>query len=151
MRDEHGRDHRGGRWPSTSVPASQRPGASPRSSVERRSLVAWSLAGLLVVSVLVAALLTDTGNGIEAGSEVLAWEACRGEVRSRLREPSTAVFPPIGDASFQDRDPVWTVTAHVDADNTFGQLARERWVCTIEVGSSGARLVELELTPVALD
>ncbi|MFU8841213.1 MAG: hypothetical protein ACNA8R_10905 [Nitriliruptoraceae bacterium] len=103
---------------------------------------------MLVVAVLVAALLADPGDGIEAGSEVLAFEACRGEVLGRLREPSTAVFPPLGSAVIDDRDPVWTVTSHVDADNAFGQLARERWVCTVEFGASGARLVELALTPV---
>lgn len=119
--------------------------------VERRSRFLWVLAGLVVVVVVVAALLTDSGGGLETGSEVLAWEACRGEVIGRLREPSTARFPPSSDATFEDRDPVWTVTAHVDADNTFGELARERWVCTIEFGAAGARLVELELTPVALD
>jgi hypothetical protein len=104
-----------------------------------------------MVVVVVAALLLEPGGGIESGSEVLAWEACRGEVLGRLREPDTAVFPPLGTAVVEDRDPRWTVTSHVDADNAFGQLARERWVCTIEVGASGARLVELELTPVPLE
>jgi hypothetical protein len=139
------------RWSAASVPVPPGSGTTPRGAVERRSLVVWSLAGALVVIVLVAALLVETGEGIESGSEVLAWEACRGEVLGRLREPSTAVFPPLGRAVVEDRDPRWIVTSHVDADNAFGQLARERWVCTIEFGGSGARLVELELTPVEAD
>lgn len=122
-----------------------------RGPADRRSIVAWSLAGLLVAGVVVAALLVDTGDGIEAGSEVLAWEACRGEVLGRLRQPSTAAFPLMTDASFRDEEPVWTVSSHVDADNTFGELVRERWVCTIRFGPSGARLVALEFTPVELD
>lgn len=127
-------------------------GAAPaRGPADTRSIVAWSLAGLVVVGVLVAALLVDPGDGIEEGSEVLAFEACRGEVLGRLREPDTAVFPPLTEASFRDEDPVWTVTAHVDAANTFGELVRERWVCTVRFAGSGARLVELALTPVETD
>jgi hypothetical protein len=114
-------------------------------------MLLWSLAGVLVVAVVVAALVVDPGQRIEAGSPLLAWEACRGEVLGRLRDPDTAVFPSASEAAFQDRDPVWTVTAYVDADNAFGELVRERWVCTIEFGSSGARLVELDLSPVAPD
>lgn len=146
------RGHRRRRWPRTSTSATTEQGASPnRGPAERRSIVAWSVAGLLVVTVVVAALLVDPDDGFEAGSEVLAWEACRGEVLGRLREPSSAVFPPATEASFRDEDPVWTVSAHVDADNTFGELVRERWVCTIRFGTSGARLVALELSPVVLD
>lgn len=133
------------------MPGKPGPGTPSRGAVDRRSLLGWSLAGVLVVAVLVAALLADPGDGIGAGSEVLAFEACRGEVLGRLRDPGTAVFPPLGSAVYEDRDPLWTVTSHVDADNAFGQLARERWVCTIEFGDSGARLVELELAPADLD
>jgi hypothetical protein len=118
---------------------------------ERRSVVAWSLAGVLVVGVLLAALLVDRGPDLGPASELLAWEACRGEVLGRLRDPDTAAFPPQTTASFQDEDPVWTVRAYVDADNSFGELVRERWVCTVRFGPSGARLVELELTPVPRD
>jgi len=114
-------------------------------------MVGWVLAGLLAAGVLITALVLEPDDRIEAGSDVLAWEACRGEVLGRLREPDTAVFPPASDAVFRDEDPLWTVRAYVEADNTFGQVAREEWVCTIRFGSSGARLVELELTAVELD
>ena len=116
--------------------------------LQRSSVVAWSLGGLLVLVVVIAALLLDPGPQVTGGSEVLAWEACRGEVLGRLREPDSAVFPPASEATIEDRDPVWTVAAHVDARNTFGELVRERYVCTVEFGASGARLVEMQLTPV---
>lgn len=114
-------------------------------------MVAWALGALLVLGVVVAALVTDPGPRVVAGSEVLAWEACRGEVLGRLREPDSAVFPPASEAVIEDREPVWTVAAHVDARNTFGELVRERYECTVEFGPSGARLIGLELTPVLRD
>ncbi|MFP4149379.1 MAG: hypothetical protein ACLFUG_08165 [Nitriliruptoraceae bacterium] len=122
---------------------------TPDDPLRRRSRLAWLLGSVLTAALLAAALLVDTDGGIDGGSPVLAWEACRGEVLGRLREPDSAVFPPPREASVDEQAPRWTVASTVDARNTFGEVVRERWVCTVEFGPSGARLVELELAPVA--
>lgn len=58
-----------------------------------------------------------------------AQTACEDMVKDKLKSPSSAKF---SDVTTTGVGP-WTVTGHVDADNSFGAAIRGTWTCTVRL------------------
>ncbi|MCH8094593.1 MAG: hypothetical protein IH953_08360 [Chloroflexi bacterium] len=77
----------------------------------------------------------ETSGEVNWGSKEKGWYACRVEARKRLKSPSSAKFPPynssVEDLVVHYPPSGYTVTAWVDAKNTFGVELRNGYVCGV--------------------
>jgi len=69
--------------------------------------------------------------GSESGAEVAAMSA----VRARLKAPSTAKFDHFSFQTTKSREKGWIVIGSVDAQNSFGAMIRNTFVCELEYDS----------------
>lgn len=81
----------------------------------------------------------ETGSGSSSGRYVhssMAWSTCKDAVRSKLKAPSTAKFAPLtevkGGPEASDKQGVWILNGHVDAENAFGAKLRKNAVCKLK-------------------
>jgi hypothetical protein len=76
-----------------------------------------------------------------------AYYMCKGFVTDRLRAPSTAEFGSFNDSRVSlVGDAKYAVSGHLDAQNGFGAMIRNRYDCTVQYeGSSRWTLDDLEM------
>lgn len=79
---------------------------------------------VVIVGLFVIAGLSGGGN-----EKAKAVAACEGEVKARLKAPSTARFS--SGVSGSDGD--YTVAGQVDAENSFGATVRSTYTCAVAV------------------
>ena len=77
-----------------------------------------------------ALLISGSGHGSRAPSDVEARNQCQDWVRDKLKAPSTADF---ADTITVAGSPAWKFTGQVDAENSFGAKIRTGWSCTISL------------------
>lgn len=92
--------------------------------------------GFAVISIYSVAKCSDSTNeDPNADRSSMAYIQCKGFVKSRLKSPASAEFPPNSSAKvyrpWADKQQ-YTVTAYVDAQNGFGANLRSRFICEIE-------------------
>ncbi len=72
---------------------------------------------------------------------LVAFNMCKSFVEGSLKAPSTAKFPGFTDSSSSTvvtANGSYTVVSYVDAQNSFGAMLRNRFVCRIQPTVSGA-------------
>ena len=87
----------------------------------------------LLLALIVLVLVKSCGSNDEAADvdyKSTAWTACKNSVTQQLKAPAPAEFPPITAASFAGTTDEYTVTAYVDAQNSYGAQLRTNWTCT---------------------
>lgn len=100
----------------------------------------------LLVLALLAACGPPSPEEIRERNEVVAWTACQGWVKNRLRSPSTADFPSLySDKVTALSDSVYVVRAYVDAQNGFGATVRTNFVCMTATDGDSWRLREIAM------
>ena len=116
------------------------------------ALIAWGVVGLLATPTTTPKpkLATPTSRRTSSeGNEYMAWAMCQQFVETRLAAPSTAKFPSytgkftssLGGGRFR-------FNAYVDAQNVFGAMVRNNFVCTIEsLGGGDWQLLQLDFQP----
>lgn len=114
--------------------------------------------GVLVV-VMVAALFAEgqdrapqsnaqQSTTAPGGSNIGAITACEGYVADRLKAPATAKFSGWLDSTTAVlKDGTIAVRGTVDAQNGFGALIRNDWVCAVRQSGSGYTLQSVDLVP----
>lgn len=82
------------------------------------------------------------------GSEAAAWTACERFVSEQLKAPSTAKFSGF-DTEISDRgDGRYIVQGYVDAENSFGAMIRNDYVCDVRHQEGITYdLLDLKVTP----
>ena len=80
-------------------------------------------------------------------SQVEAYGICRQFVRDRLKAPRTAKFPSGGsEGATHMGDGKYVVRSYVDAENSFGAMLRNHFVCTVQwTGGDSWRLEDLKM------
>lgn len=69
---------------------------------------------------------------------------CQDQVEQTLKSPTTADFQPISEMLYVLNGNQYTVTMHVDAQNSYGAVMRSKFVCTAQTnGAGGWRLIDL--------
>lgn len=106
--------------------------------------------GCLVPVLVVLALLTvfvvmsNTPDAqrerAERDAPVLAELACERAVKAQLKSPASAEF---GSTSVSGSGAKYTVAGTVDAENSFGALMRNSFVCEVEVEGGRASVIDL--------
>lgn len=108
----------------------------------------WLLAGFGVFIVLGVIGNLLAGRGTTGDERRDAALICHNYVRDNLKSPSSANFPP-ADAS--TAVPIsggdYEVTSYVDAQNVFGAMVRNDYVCTVKpLPDKKWRLLDLKIT-----
>lgn len=92
--------------------------------------------GFAVISIYAVAKCSDsTKEDPNADRSSMAYIQCKDFVKSRLKSPASAEFPSYSSATVYKPSPdmqQYTVTAYVDAQNSFGANLRSRFICEIE-------------------
>lgn len=79
-------------------------------------------------------------------SESLAAVLCEGNIKDRLKAPSTAKFPSPWSGNYTTptlSDNTWTYVVDVDAQNSFGAMIRSTFVCVIDATADTITAEEL--------
>lgn len=78
-----------------------------------------------------------------------AYNACKDFVKRQLRAPGTAQFPDYfdadGEVAVSRNGDTYVVVSHVDADNAFGALLQNEFVCEIRDEGEQWRAVNVEV------
>lgn len=99
---------------------------------------AMAVAGMFLLLILVAALVSITGdNESSAQDDIGAFVAARRLVREQLKAPSTAEFCDYSAARIAYRAGEYTVAGWVDAQNSFGATLRKPFVCRVRRDAGG--------------
>ena len=80
-------------------------------------------------------------------AQLAAASVCQDAVRAGLKAPASAEFQAPRDArySYPDTDGSFTITSHVDAQNSFGAKLRTPYTCTVAPAGVGFRVVEWKM------
>lgn len=70
-------------------------------------------------------------------TETDLWVLAKHEVENQLKSPNSAKFPSIKEAKIREFDDLYTVTAYVDADNSFGAKVRNKFTVTFKKDADG--------------
>lgn len=114
----------------------------------RRRLPVW-LTTIVVLSLGLGAgsaayLLTEPGSGTITFTSGQAKQKCRTAVAQQLKAPGSAKY---GDEQYTSDTPTaGRVTGWVDAQNGFGALVRNRFVCGAQLGETGWIIGAVEFT-----
>lgn len=124
---------------------------SPSShAARRRRLWPWILAALVVLALAgggAAWYLTRPGPPVETSTTLTnqsAIPACEAGVNERLKAPGTAKFG--GHVVRETAIDVVEVVGWVDAENGFGALVRNRFLCVAHRGQTGWRVSDVEFS-----
>jgi hypothetical protein len=91
---------------------------------------------LVVISGVIAGISAFVHHG-PGDQSFQAYDACQGFVKDRLKAPATANFESLMDASVSRVGQEYTVTAYVDAQNSFGAKLREAFTCVVDRNAHG--------------
>ena len=104
-------------------------------------LVALGIAVVLVVGIIVAMARSGSSSDDDhANMNISAQETCKESVKNQLKSPSTAKFSDIDTVS--EGGDNYTVSGHVDSENSFGAMIRSSWTCTFDGSYGKATLTE---------
>lgn len=98
----------------------------------------------VLVGVIAVAALAGCGTS-ETGQQVGAYRACERAVETSLKAPSTAEFPGFSAADITVTGDLYSVSAYVDAENSFGANVRTPFTCTLRSTGDNWELVDLSL------
>ena len=104
------------------------------------------LAGVIFFGLIIGAIVwfnassahRDTTDDTATLNRIRAEQTCQDLVRDNLKAPSTA--------SFSDMDTSATgvtIAGHVDAQNSFGAMIRNSFVCTVDLDTHTVTLLKL--------
>lgn len=129
-------------------------------AAEKKKRPAGHLSGMEVLAGLAVGgagiwFASSSGSGGQAvtaqPSPYMAFVQCQGFVKAGLRAPASAQFPSKPLAALDTGGGVYLVTAHVDAQNSFGAMLRNDWACKVQYAgghpgaSSSWRLLDLTM------
>lgn len=139
-----------------------RPGETRRQTMKRKKVedpegykkdtrVAMILSGVVVLIVVIAAGINDGGSqappttvpAVDHGSRAGAEVACERFVERQLKAPSTAKYK--DRVTVQGIDKSWTVTGNVDAQNSFGAMIRNGFICQTMTTAGGDSWVPINV------
>lgn len=102
----------------------------------KNHLSGWQVAAGLAVGVGAIWFMASSGSGAaddqEASADAtpfMAFVQCQAFVRNNLKAPATAQFPSKPLSAIAAADKTFVVTSTVDAQNGFGALLRNDWIC----------------------
>lgn len=111
-----------------------------RPKVDKQTI--WG--GIAILAVLAAILVSCVAivsKGHDSSSDsrrqVAAFNACKHAVEDQLKAPSSADFQSVFTADYSFTSTAVTVSAYVDAENSFGAKIRNNWTCEADVNSDG--------------
>lgn len=117
-------------------PIPEAPPTKPPTRITYKGML-WFLVILAVI--VGGSLWFSRGDGDNAAANQAA-SACRDFVKDRLKTPSTAKFSNEEWSKSGDR---FTITAAVDAENSFGATVRSNYTCEVRLVGSTWKLVNL--------
>ena len=102
-----------------------------------------------VVRLLAIPTTTPSRRTFSEGNEYMAWAMCQQFVETRLATPSTAKFQSYtGEFTSSLGGGRFRFNAYLDAQNVFGAVVRNNFVCTIEsLGGGDWQLLFLDFPP----
>lgn len=100
-----------------------------------------------IVACLAYVCVSTGGDSGPEHSEGMAWVMCEGFVEKRLKAPSTADFPRYDQDNVEhEGDGRYTISAYVDAENSFGAKMRVPFDCVVQYkGEDRWRLIDIHL------
>lgn len=104
---------------------------------------------VFVVRLLAIPTTTPSRRTFSEGNEYMAWAMCQQFVETRLATPSTAKFQSYtGEFTSSLGGGRFRFNAYLDAQNVFGAVVRNNFVCTIEsLGGGDWQLLFLDFPP----
>jgi hypothetical protein len=98
-----------------------------------------NIATAIIIGVIILFLIwmfhactTSSTGHTTTTAETSAYLTAEDAVKSQLKAPSTASFPWYNDSFVTDNgDGTYTVSAYVDAENSFGAKIRSNWSCKV--------------------
>lgn len=100
-------------------------------------MVALIAGGVVLVVAVVAVLWSVLSDGddddepaVAGPDRYAAYDVCRQQVDLQLKAPATAEYPGVSLSSVAQSGNTFTITSHVDSENSYGALIRTEWTCT---------------------
>lgn len=142
------------RW-ERGVDPEEAPPPSPGKQTENwfQQQSGWTQVGFIVGALVLLGYCFNGGTDdssppVDRGTAGGAWLICQQFIEDELRAPATAEYPSIDDRYITEvsgSDDVFEVNAYVDAENGFGALIRNDFVCRVRYqGDDVWRLENLE-------
>lgn len=104
---------------------------------------AHALLVALLTPAVVACGSSDGMGGFDGNNPREAQAQCEHFASQELKAPATADYDL--EATFEDGS-TWSVAGTVDAENGFGAQIRSAVTCRVQITSTGAKLLALEIT-----
>jgi hypothetical protein len=110
------------------------------------------LATIVVLAMAVCTIILFSGNDGAQGTptaigptERSGYVICKQFLEKRLKAPSTADYPMLSETNRSLVGNIFTVTAFVDSQNSFGAMIRTNFYCQVEyVGNDNWKLLDLK-------
>ena len=92
--------------------------------------IAWLILFVFIISLFIS--------GCSSDPKIDAWNCAQDAVKYRLKSPSTAKFPAYSASYVSDLgNNRYRISAHVDAQNSFGATIRQSFTVTLTLTESG--------------
>lgn len=99
---------------------------------------------IIILSIIAAitvgyvAISLTSLNGPSIPKELIMYDIAKDSVKDILVAPATAIFPDILEVTFKQRtENSWIIASYVDAQNKFGALLRNWWICELVETTNG--------------
>ncbi len=133
--------------PPVQKPEHQIPPTIRRSPDMKKKLLLWgcgAFAGLVAIGVVADLVTPRDPRGVKTGppATVRDWWIgpyvdCQEQIKARLKAPSTASFVTIPEVRYNPGGSEAYILGHVDAQNSFGAMLRQRFGCHLVKNASG--------------
>jgi hypothetical protein len=98
---------------------------------------------LFFIFAIIGGITSKNKSTPDVPSEFDAFYMSQKFVNDRLKAPSTAKYPSSSDVSIKQTGNKWIVTGYVDAQNSFGAMIRQNYICEMEVSGKSWKLINV--------
>ena len=116
----------------------------PKYQMSKKAKIWYFSFLLLALAIIIFCMVNTSGrDGASGDPKIAAWVHTQYEVEARLKAPSTAKYPWYESRYVQQDGDIFTVTAYVDAQNSFGAQLRQHFCCKLKkIGRRKFQLIE---------
>lgn len=103
----------------------------------QQEVIKRSIAALFIIAIIGVFIYVNNNDTTKIPSKSDTYISCytysQDLVKKKLKSPKSADFPWYSDNFIKEKGDTITVTAYVDADNSFGASVRTNYIATIKV------------------
>ncbi|HTJ00295.1 MAG TPA: DUF4339 domain-containing protein [Dongiaceae bacterium] len=138
--------------PETAAPVASGTPQTPAAPAKRKSFGLGRIVGLgclgifilILLLIFIGALAGNSGKTASDNKFDAYYTAKTSFVPAQLKAPSTAKFADFSDCTVTVEGDVYTVSGWVDAQNSFGAMIRQNFVCKLRLDASRGKWVQID-------